>query len=366
VSGPLWFLLPGDPDTPTGGYHYDRCIVAGLGALGWRVRLRSLHDSFPSPDAKALRHARETLQAIPDDATVLIDGLALGAMPALALQEASRMRLIALVHHPLADETGLSADTAKHLRRQEMQALTAARGVIVTSPYTARRLADYWVPRERLRVVVPGVDPRVRGRTTGTGGAAPSLICVATVTPRKGHDVLLQALAGMTDLDWRLDCIGDLGRDQTWSARVLALRDALGLSERVCFTGALSDDLVEQHYRRADLAVLATRFEGYGMAISEAVARGLPVVSTRGGAAAETLPAGAGVLVPVDDRAALGAALRRLVAEPQERQRLADGAWRAARALPTWHTASIRFAAMVSALSAMPARVGDGSGDALG
>jgi len=353
VNRTLWFLIPGDPDTPTGGYVYDRRIAAGLVESGWHIEQRRLDASFPQPSRVALEHARQMLAEIPDEALVLIDGLALGAMPSLVRDECRRLRLVALVHHPLADETGLAPTQRAELEDVETRALAAVRGTIVTSRFTAVRLRHYGVPVERLRVVEPGVDPSPRA--LGIAGNPLSLICVATITERKGHDILLEALAGLRDLQWRLSCIGDLDRDPVWSARILEQCERLGLADRVRFTGALSPQILEQHYQSAGLAVLATRFEGYGMVVTEAVAYGLPMVLTRGGAAAETLPDGAGILVPVDDVAALRQALRSLLSDPEKRARLAETAWRAALTLPSWSQAVRAFSAVLDDVGTLPA-----------
>ncbi|MFD2110251.1 glycosyltransferase family 4 protein [Thiorhodococcus fuscus] len=353
MSRRLWFLIPGDPDTPTGGYVYDRRIAAGLADAGWRIEHRRLDESFPNPSQTALDHARQTLAEIPDEALVLIDGLALGAMPSLVRDACRRLRIVALVHHPLADETGLAPAQRAELEDSETRARAAVRGTIVTSRFTAGRLIRYGVPAERLRVVEPGVNPSPRAQ--GSSGDSLSLICVATLTERKGHDVLLAALAGLRDLPWRLDCIGDLDRDPVWSGRILDQCERLGLADRVQFTGALPPQVLEQRYQSADLAVLATRFEGYGMVVTEAVAYGLPMVLTSGGAAAETLPDGAGILVPVDDVAALRQALRSLLSDPEKRARLAETAWRAALTLPSWSQAVRAFSAVLDDVGTLPA-----------
>lgn len=352
MSRRVWFLVPGDLDTPTGGYGYDRRMIAGLAALGWQVEPRRLEDEFPFPNTAALAQAARVLGDIPDAESVVVDGLAFGALPDLAEAEGSRLRLLALVHHPLAEETGLDAAEAERLRAAEARALGHARGVLVTSAFTAHRLADYKVPAECIGIVEPGVERR--GRARGTAGGPLQLLCVGAVTPRKGHDVLLHALAGVVDGDWRVACVGSLDRTPDWAAAMQRLADHLGLAGRVRFTGALPPADLEQCYLAADLAVLATRFEGYGMAIAEALAYGLPVVCTRGGAVADTLPADAGVSVPVDDDLALRDALGRLLTDSNLRHAFAEGAWRAAQGLPDWSEAARRFAEAITRLAERP------------
>jgi glycosyltransferase involved in cell wall biosynthesis len=351
----LRLLLPGDPLTATGGYLYDRRIVAALRELGWRVEVISLDDSFPSPTPAALTTTRARLAAIPDGALTMIDGLALGAMPDEALSESSRLALIALVHHPLAAETGLAADRAGALRESETRALRAVRAVITTSAATAATLrADYAVPAARLHTIEPGVDrsmglPQETPAPAASGVGSPlQLLCVGTLIPRKGHELLLRALAAQRFRHWHLHCIGSLERDRDEARRLLALRDALGLAAQVSFHGEVPEPRLQQAMQSADVFVIAAWYEGYGMAVAEALASGLPVVTTAVGAAPALLGATdpadapwarAGLLVPPGDLAALT-------------QALASGARQRATRLPTWPDAGRRFARVLEQVHA--------------
>lgn len=378
--GHLWALIPGDLDSPTGGYRYDRHILGGLTALGWRVRHCPLDASFPLPTPAALAEAGRVLAAIPDGGMVLLDGLAYGAMPDLAEVEGRRLRLVALVHHPLALETGLSRERAAALRHSEIRALAQARLILVTSPFTARLLtgAEGWgVAPDRVRVVEPGVEPvmapgggsphpeggqavspalgRGAGITMISDGLPPTprplrLLCVASLTPRKGHDLLLRALAGLTAHPWHLDCIGSLDLDPAWARELFRWRDTWGLAERVSFHGPLAAEDLGRHYGAADLFVLPSRFEGYGMVCAEALAHGLPILTTRAGALVDTVPPEAGLLVPPDDLPALQKALGRLLADEALRRRLAAGARAAALHLPTWEQSASAFSAALMAV----------------
>ncbi len=274
---------------------------------------------------------------------MLVDGLAFGALPELAEAEGRRLRLVALVHHPLALETGLAPERAAALRDAEVRALAQARLILVTSRFTATLLIGWGVPPGRLRVVEPGTDPAPIAQGSGSGPLR--LLCVASLTPRKGHDLLLHALAGLRDRSWHLDCVGSLDRDPAWAQGLIRLRDELGLGGRVSLLGTLSDEDLAGRYGAADLFVLPSRFEGYGMVFAEALARGLPILASRAGAVGATVPPEAGLLVPADDPAALGQALRRLMADPALRRRLARGARAAGLGLPTWRDAVATFAA---------------------
>jgi len=362
----LRLLLPGDPLTATGGYLYDRRIAAALRDLGWPVDIISLDASFPFPTSDALGRTRAQLAAIPDGALTLIDGLALGAMPDEALSESARLKLIALVHHPLAAETGLFAEQARRLRDAETRALRAARAVITTSASTAAVLrADYAVPTERLHAIEPGVDrppqAEVAPRPTGLVDRPLQLLCVATLTPRKGHALLLRALASLRGRAWHLHCIGSLERDPDEAQRLRALCTELGLSAQVTFHGEVGEAELQDAMRRADLFVLTSWYEGYGMAVAEALAFGLPVVTTTVGAAAQLLghdaPQGAesgiaGLVVPAGDLAALTQALERALHDDDLRAKLAAGARRRANTLPTWPQAARRLARVLEQVAA--------------
>lgn len=338
----LDLLLPGDPTTLTGGYLYDRRITQGLTTLGWRVKVHSLDASFPSPGAPALEQARSTLAKIPDGRVTVIDGLALGGMPDLLAEHSDRLRLVALIHHPLAEETGLAPERRRALKRSEQRALAAVERVIVTSRWTMRQLAGYGVPARRVRVVVPGTDPAPPAH--GSGRSSLNLLCVGTLTPRKGHAALFEALAQVRDRAWHLDCVGSLDRDVETVTELRALIQRLQLTDRITLLGEVPTEVLTEHYARADLFVLASYLEGYGMVLAEALARGIPLVSTSAGAIPDVVPANAGILVPEGDSGALAGALARVMDDPNELRRLAKGARIARDHLPTWEDASTQFA----------------------
>ena len=342
----VWFLIPGDPDTRTGGYLYDRRIMAGLAALGWRVELRRLDASFPRPTPSALREAGMALAAPPDRALTVIDGLALGAMPAVVAVQRDRLRLVALIHHPLALETGLDETLRRQLHASEREALRHVRQVIVTSPSTARALlSDYEVAPERCVAIPPGADPAPLAE--GSGGGKLELLCVASLTPRKGHAVLFRALARLQHHPWRLFCAGSEKLHPPTAVLLRQLATELGLAGRIEFLGELDEAALAIRYRRADVFVLPSHHEGYGMALAEALARGLPIVSTTAGAIPDTVPADAGLLVAPGNEAALAEALARVMTEPALRERLAAGARVARQSLPGWPETCACFAAVL-------------------
>jgi glycosyltransferase involved in cell wall biosynthesis len=351
VVGRVVFAVPGDLTTPTGGYAYDRRMIAELRLLGWDVDVLDLGAGFPRPSPGERAGALERLGSVPRGRGIVIDGLALGVLPEV---EALRRDhpLVGLVHHPLALESGLDAADARALRASERAALGAVRHVVTTSASTARLVVgDYGVAADRVTVAPPGND-RVRF-AEGSRNGTPALLAVGAIVRRKGYDVLLDALAGLGDADssppWRLTIAGDRGRDVGEAARLDAAIARHRLGDRVSVPGAVSAERLTELYIGADIFVLASRFEGYGMVYGEAIAHGLPVIGTTAGAIAETVPAGAGVLVPPDDVAALTAALRRLIVDTAERRRLATAARAAAPHLPTWPGSAALFARAIEA-----------------
>ena len=329
----LEFVIPGDLEGRTGGYGYDRRVIAGLRDLGWQVTIHSLDASFPHPTTGALDHARETFARLPDQALVLVDGLALGAMPHIVHPHAERLRLLALIHHPLAAESGLTSRQVLELERSERRALQAMRHVLVTSRATARALLAYGVGAGQVSVVEPGTDaaplaPRRRG-------AILNMLCVATLTPRKGHDLLFEALAPLPP-NWRLICAGSLTRSPATLTALQQQLQRLGLDQQVVLAGEVDGAELAQLYAQTNLFVLPTRLEGYGMAVAEALAHGLPVISTRVGAIPELVGEQAGLLVAVEDVDMLRAALARVLSEPDLLEGLARGAQAVRGSLPRW------------------------------
>jgi glycosyltransferase involved in cell wall biosynthesis len=346
------FAVPGDLATPTGGYAYDRRMMAELGDLGWQIDLLDLGDGFPSPDEATRAAARTRLLSVPAGRIIVIDGLALGVLPEVASELAGRNPLLALVHHPLALESGLTAARAESLRRSEQAALASVHGVIVTSAATARLIvSDYGVPAERVTIARPGSD-RVSLAQDGSDrrDGVLRLLSVGAVVPRKGFDVLVAALAELTGLPWRLTIAGDLTRDRNTASQIEADIARHGLGERIALLGAVSPQRLAALYAEADIFVLASYFEGYGMAYAEAVAHGLPVIGSNAGAIPDTVPQHAGLLVTSGDVPAFAQALRSVIGDQDLRQRLAAAARAAAPQFPTWRQSAASFARTLETL----------------
>ncbi|SDU48947.1 glycosyltransferase family 4 protein [Stappia sp. ES.058] len=342
----LTFLYPGDLATPTGGYIYDRALIAALERAGLRVETRSLGPGYPAPNADVRAKARTTLAALPDGRLTVIDGLACGVMAEELSPHADRLRLVALLHHPLGHESGLEEAAARALIAAERAALAHVRHVVTTSAATARSVRDtLGVAAEAVSVVEPGVEivasaPAKRPRD----GAGPlRLLSVGSLIPRKDHATLLDAVSRLARRDIRLDIAGSADLDPDHAAEIRVLIARLGLEEKVTLHGALPREALDALYRAADLFVLTTLYEGYGMAFVEAMAHGLPVIATGDGAVRDTVPETAGIVLPVGDVAAVADALARFADTPGERLALSRGARAHVARLPGWDTQAARF-----------------------
>jgi glycosyltransferase involved in cell wall biosynthesis len=270
-------------------------------------------------------------------------------MPEVVKPQAARLKLVALVHHPLAAETGLPRATAEALRISERLALQAVRGVVVTSQATKQALRAYEVAAERIVVVEPGTDAArlARGRIAGPL----ALLCVATLTPRKGHDLLIDALATLTQYEWHLTCVGSAMRSPATVEQLKRQIRRTELAARVTLIGEVDASALPAFYLDADVFVLPTRFEGYGMAVAEALAHGLPIISTMTGAIPKIVPPDAGLLVPPDDEEALRNSLERIFADPQLLATLAQGARNARESLTRWPDACARMSDILQRVS---------------
>lgn len=327
------FAIPGDLNTPTGGYRYDKRVIEELPAVGWRVRHLPLSGEFPSPSENALAETAKIFSSIPSDALVMIDGLALGAIP-LSTLKSLKARLVALCHHPLAFETGLTSDRIDYLHRTEREALSRSIATIATSRSTAELLArEFNVAPGDLTVAEPGTEPSTRAK----GDAKPHrILSVGAISRRKGHDTLAKALSKIRDLEWEWRIAGSTDRDPV-AMHALEREIADGkIAERAKLLGPLDDAGLEQEYSSASLFALPSHFEGYGMAFTEALARGLPVVAGSGGALIETVPKDAGVFVAPGNFGELALTLRRLLTNSNELKKRADAAWEYAKKLPRW------------------------------
>jgi glycosyltransferase involved in cell wall biosynthesis len=319
------FIVPAaidDPGRPSGGNTYDRRVRRGLGAAGWAVHM---HEVSGPHAALATALAR-----IPDGSTVLLDGLVASPAPEVLVPESLRLRLVALVHMPLGqDEPDV----------REAAVLSAVASIVTTSAWARQVLLEnYSLPVDRVHVAEPGVEAAELAPGTATGG---SLLSVAAVIPGKGHDLLVDALASLTGDRWQCLCVGSTERDSAFVASLRRRASDAGMNGRLRFSGAVPEEDLARSYGAADLLVLPSRSETYGMVVTEALARGLPVVAADVGGVPEAMGRGAdgtrpGVLVRPQDPVALGDALRAWLGDADLRRRLRRAARERRESLADW------------------------------
>jgi glycosyltransferase involved in cell wall biosynthesis len=312
-----------DPARPSGGNTYDRRVCRGLAAHGWAVHEHAVPGAWPHPGETGHAALARTVQGIPDGAVVLLDGLVASTAPDALVPHARRLRQVVLVHMPLGHRP--PDDEAGAVRAREREVLAAAAAVVTTSAWTRRRLDElYALPADRVHVAEPGADAAPLAPGTAAGS---SLLCVAALTPDKGHDVLLDGLAMATDLSWGCECVGSVVGAPAFADAVRRRARDSGLGDRVSFPGPRTGRELDRAYAAADLLVLPSHAETYGMVVTEALSRGLPVLATEVGGVTEALGYGEdgtrpGLLVPPGDAAALGAALRAWLEDAELRDRL--------------------------------------------
>jgi glycosyltransferase involved in cell wall biosynthesis len=337
-----------EPARVSGGSRYDRRICDELRDTGWTVAEIAAAGRWPRPGAADLDALAESLDALPDDALVVVDGLIASPAGPVLVPRSERLRLVVLVHMIFGGDAVAEDD--------ERAVLTAARAVVTTSAWSRRSLLDrYALPPARVHVVRPGTEAAPAGTGTADGGR---LLCVGTVGSHKGQDLLVAALAEVADLPWSCTVVGALDREPAFVAALERRARAAGIADRVRYPGVRTGPALQLEYRRADVLVLPSRTEAYGMVVSEALAAGRPVIAAAVGGVPEALGRTSlgvpGLLVPPDDSGALAAALERWLTDADLRCRLARAALRRRDTLPDWRTTGDRLRTVLTRIPAEP------------
>lgn len=334
------FAVPGDINQATGGYVYDSRLLAEWRKAGLDVPLLTLPTTYPAVNAKTLAETAAALKDSPD--TLIVDGLAYGVLPPDWLH-AQKKRWVALVHHPLFLETGLKPERADKLRRSELAALALADQVVCTSRLTAQTLMrEFGVTAKRLLVAEPGVTVYPPSIPLGPD----LLLAVGSVIPRKGYDVLIAALAQVADRPWICRIVGGI-RDQAHAKALRRQIAQVGLQTRIILEGEQAEAELYSLYGQATLFVHAAHYEGFGMALADAVASGLPTVAASGGAVGQVLSPDCAALVPPGDVGAMAEAIARLLDDPAARAALSGRAKAAASRFVSWSDSAAAVADFV-------------------
>jgi glycosyltransferase involved in cell wall biosynthesis len=345
---PAAFAIPGDIDTLTGGYLYEKRLLSGLRDLGHDMQHLELPASFPDAGPDDMGRAVGMLRSLDPARPLILDGLVSGAIDPAGLATV-RAPVIAMVHHPLAEESGLSSVRRAQLLQTERENLHLSRHVLVPSPHTRRILIDrYDVPPAKITVARPGVD---KARLPRAPVSPPLILSVGILHPRKGHDVLIAALRRIAHLDWQAVIVGNPW-DRSHATALQEMVSASPVAERIQLAGRVDDTRLRRLYARASVFALATRYEGYGIVFDEALLNGLPVVSCDTGAVPETLPTGTRLLTPTDDPAAFAMALESLLSDVALRERLTLAAETAGQALPDWRDTATTASKVIAAVAA--------------
>jgi glycosyltransferase involved in cell wall biosynthesis len=338
-----------DPAMPSGGNVYDRRICNGLTALGWDVKEHGVDGGWPWPDDEARGALARLIAELPDGAVVLIDGLIASTVPDVLVPHARRLALVVLVHLPLGDAP--PGHEVADARSRECTVLAAASAIVTTSTWTRDLLLDrYQLRPDDVVVAEPGTDPAELAPGTADGG---QLLCVAAVTPHKGHDILLAALAAVPELSWRCVLVGTLDRDRDFVDLLQRRAHEAGLGDRLLFAGPRTGDELDGAYAAADVLVVPSLGETYGMVVTEALARGLPVIATAVGGLPHTLGRTAdgrrpGLLVEPGNVPALAAALSSWLRDADLRLRLRLAARERRAALSDWSATADRVAQVLT------------------
>lgn len=320
------FIIPGNINELSGGYIYDKEIISALSSMGCEVILHQVLDDFPCPDERSLAHCRHVLKVIPDSATVVIDGLLAGTTGALIKEHAERLTIVSLIHLPRSVSALNGEGINEDLLNSEKTALHASQAIVVTSEFSRSSLLQppYDCRKDKISVIEPGRHGTVR--KISYGELPRRLLCVANIIQRKGYVTLLEALVNLTDIEWVLTCCGSAEYEPSYARHVMDMIRECGLEDRIIIKGPVSGKELDSEYLGADLFVFPTRYETYGMALTEAAGYGLPIVTSINPVTNKDLSLNAAVFFPPDEVITLREIMRELMTNPARYTELCEGA----------------------------------------
>jgi glycosyltransferase involved in cell wall biosynthesis len=349
------FVTVGDTSRLTGGYLYHARVFAGLREEGIEVEEIVASGASPAEQEEAASRLGARLDPRRFD-VVVVDALArITCAPWLDGWRATRP-LVAMIHELPSVAAGFGV-----VREQEFEEpLLRADRLIAVSDHGRSILRSRGVPAERIRIVSPGFDhlppPDPSAERSARDDTPVRSLCVAQWLPRKGILDLVRAWTVRERPGATLEFIGETDADPAYAAAVrAAVADAPDPS--IYVKGPVDDATLAVVYAAADLFVLPSRYEGYGIVYAEALAHGLPIVACDVGPISELVGEEAALLVPPGDSKTLSGALDLLLQDSTLRSQMSSAARRRVEHLPRWKDTVVGFRRVLEeALALRPAR----------
>jgi glycosyltransferase involved in cell wall biosynthesis len=334
----IHFLTMGNIYSLTGGYLYNMRMIEGLEQKGYSVNI--FGTDWPwniKSDLEKISLFHFEKLAV--GSCIIIDSLVLARLRSVVEKFSTRLTFIGLIHLPVSYQ--YTYGEFGRISHEELIALRQMKQLIVTGRFTYDLLWKAGLNAARIRVVEPGTDQFPR--KTHYKSVPSELLCIANYSAIKAHDILIRSLSRLASRDWTLHLYGDIGHDKEYSSGIYSLIEQLHLEKRVIMHGIAGRDEITAIFLLADLFVMPSLFESYGMALTESLAHGVPVLTTRTGNIPHTVPPGMGILVEPGNEEELTHAIRSLMDEPSKYASLCSTASQYHYLARSWDQAVMEF-----------------------
>ncbi len=338
-------ILYGSIHTLSGGFIYDRKLVEHLQNQGDEITILSM------PWEKYSRLLLQNWQKEWRDriADLKVDILLQDELnhPSLfwlnqKIRQQIDFPIISIVHHLRSSEKHPPLALAFY-RQIEKKYLHTVDGFIFNSQTTRKTVEDLSGKPVSGIVAHPAGDlygigmdrEEVISRCQNEGPL--KILFVGNLIPRKGLHTLLLALENLSELNWTLEIVGRQDVDPDYVAELKKQVMRGGLDSRVTWLDRLEDEQMKLVFRRSQVLVMPSSYEGFGIVYLEGMAFGLPAIASLAGAAHEIITPGKnGVLVPPEDVGAMETVLRKLCKDRNYLETLSLGAWQRFAEFPSW------------------------------
>ena len=328
----VFFLLSGDINSLTGGHLYNRHMVEGLKQKGHRVKVLRLDESTILTHAIELKSS-SYFNTLPPGSCVLIDSLVLGNIPGALKKYSEKLTFIGLIHLPLTYNP-LPGKNRKHIATREVKAMMFTRHLVVTGRFTLRMLMEAGISHEKISLIEPGVENYPRKRYYAD---LPSvLLCISNYSQIKDQLLLVRAINKLRYNKWTLHMYGNTNTEKPYVTRLKSIIANKKMNDRILLHDSIDRNNISEAFLASDLFVLPSRFETYGMVLTEALAHGLPVVTTNSGNIPDTVPQTMGVFTEPGNLDSLVSAITLLFTNSQHYQSLCMAASGYYRQAKTW------------------------------